>query len=54
MATNPFSNPTKKIPMSDAQVSRVDFSKSDLGARKSHISGVAPKNGNTIKHVGGK
>lgn len=53
MAVNIFNEPAKSIPRSDSRVIRIEFDKSDIGARKSHISGVASKNGNTIKHVAG-
>lgn len=48
---NIFQDGTKSIPRSDSRVERIAFDKSDIGARKSHISGVAPKNTNIIKHV---
>ena len=51
MAENLWQNPTKTLPKSDSRISRVEFDKSDLAARKSHISGIAPKNDETIKHV---
>ena len=51
MAKDIFHEGRTTIPKSDPQVSRIDFDKSDLGARKSHISGIAPKNSNTIKHT---
>jgi hypothetical protein len=50
---NIWQDGTKSIPRSDARIVRIDFDKSDIGARKSHIAGVAPKNANTIKHVAG-
>lgn len=46
-----FQDGTKSIPRSDPRVSRIDWDKEDIGARKSHISGIAPKNSNTIEHV---
>lgn len=46
-----FQDSTKSIPRSDPRVIRVDFDKEDIGARKSHIAGIAPKNDNSIKHV---
>lgn len=48
---NVFQDSTKTLPRSDARVVRIDFDKEDIGARKSHIAGIAPKNSNTIKHV---
>jgi len=45
-----FEMPHKSIPDSDPRVVRIEFDKSDIGARKSHISGVAPKNNMTIQH----
>ena len=46
-----FQDGKKSIPESDPQVERITFDKSDLGARKSHISGAHRKNSYTIKHV---
>lgn len=48
-----FQDSTKSIPRSDARVIRVAFDCEEIGARKSHISGIAPKNDNSIKHVKG-
>ncbi len=39
------------IPQSDPRVHRIDFEKSDLGARKSHTKGLGGKNSNGIQHV---
>lgn len=49
--TNIFEDKTKTVPKHDNRIHRVEFDKSDLGARKSHTSGVAPKNENSIRHV---
>lgn len=46
-----FQESRRTVPRSDARVVRVDFDKSDLGARKSHTSGLAPKNDYSIQHV---
>lgn len=55
MATNVFKGPSQtSIPRSDARIVRVPFDKSDIGARKSHISGTLPKNDMSISHVGKK
>lgn len=54
MATDIFHESRKTIPRSDPRVSRVPLDKEDIGARKSHLSGLAPKNSNSISHVGGK
>ena len=52
---NIFQHPQKSIPMdAPAEIHRVPFDKSDMGARKSHISGIAPKNDNSINHVKSK
>ena len=51
MATNIWQDSTKTVPKSDSRIVRVDFDKSDLGARKSHLSGMHPKNDNSIQHV---
>jgi len=41
---------TSTVPKNDPRVIRVDFNKSDLGARKSNLpTGI--KNDNSIKHV---
>lgn len=50
---NIFEDKTKTIPKHDGRIVRVEFDKQDLGARKSHISGLAPKNENSIRHVKG-
>jgi len=46
-----FQEGRKTIPRSDPRVVRIEFDKSDLGARKSHTAGLAPKNDFTIVHV---
>lgn len=48
---NIFEDKTKSIPRHDPRIVRVEFDKSDMGARKSHISGIAPKNEFSIRHV---
>lgn len=50
-----FHDGTKSIPKKSPQnIVRVDFDKSDLGARASHLKRAeTPKNGNTIVHVKG-
>ena len=53
MAANIFKDNTSTVPKSDAKVVRIDFDKSDFGARKSHISGIHKKNSNSISHVKG-
>lgn len=50
---NIWQDSTKSIPKSDPKVSRIQFDKSDMGARKSHISGIHKKNDNTIDHIKG-
>ena len=35
--TNIFHDPTKRIPENDPRIVRVEFDKSDIGARKSHL-----------------
>lgn len=50
---NIFQDSTKTLPRSDSRIHRIEFDVSEIGARKSHISGIAPKNSNTIKHVSG-
>lgn len=46
-----FHDSTKSIPRSDNRVHRIEFDKSDIGARKSHLKGADKKNSNTITHV---
>lgn len=53
MAANIFKDNTSSIPKSSAKISRIDFDKSDFGARKSHISGLHKKNSNAISHIKG-
>jgi hypothetical protein len=50
-----FQNNTKSLPSKkgDSRIVRIDMDKSDLGARKSHIGGVAKKNDNVIRHTKG-
>ena len=47
-----FQNPTKSIPKGDSRVVRIDFSKEDMGARKSHLPRNI-KNDLSIQHVKG-
>ncbi len=51
--SNIFEDKTKTLPKNDPRIVRVKFDENEIGARKSHISGVAPKNGNSIQHVKG-
>ena len=52
MAVNIWHESIKTVPKSDPQVVRIEFDKSDLGARKSHLpTASAFKNGNVVKHV---
>jgi hypothetical protein len=37
---NIFQNPTKSIPMSDAQIVRVGMEQLDIGGRKSHLATI--------------
>ena len=46
---NIFEDKTKTIPKHDNRIVRVEFDKQDLGARKSHISGLAPKRTGAIE-----
>jgi hypothetical protein len=43
---------TTSIPKNSPMIVRIDFDKSDLGARKSQLPNI-PKNDMTIKHVKG-
>ena len=46
-----FQDGRRSVPESDPRVTRIPFDKEDIGARKSHISGVHKKNDYTIRHV---
>ena len=48
-----FQDDTKSIPKNDSRVVRVPFDKEDIGARKSHIKGLAAKNNYGIQHIKG-
>jgi len=48
-----FQEGRKTLPRSDPRIVRVEFDKEDLGARKSHTSGIHKKNDFTIQHVKG-
>lgn len=48
-----FHDSTSTVPKSDPRIHRIEFDKEDIGARKSHISGVATKNNMGIQHVKG-
>jgi hypothetical protein len=54
MSTNVFKETRSNIPQNDPKISRIEFDKSDIGARKSHTKGLAAKNSYTIQHVGSK
>lgn len=50
-----WQHPQTKIPMdTPSEIHRIPFDKQDMGARKSHIAGIAPKNVNGIQHVRSK
>lgn len=51
--TDIFHDTTSTIPKSDARIARIDFDKEDLGARKSHTSGIHRKNSYAIQHIKG-
>jgi len=51
MKSDLFQDSSKTIPRSDPRIHRIDFDHSEIGARKSHISGAIPKNTNSIRHV---
>jgi hypothetical protein len=51
MATNVFSDPTKKLPTNEAQIVRVAFDQFEIGARKSHLPKALGKNNNNLQHV---
>jgi hypothetical protein len=52
MGANIFSNSTKSIPTSDAQIVRVSMEEQEIGGRKSNLPGQqkSPKMG--VEHVG--
>ncbi len=51
MKADIFQEGRKSIPTNDPKVERIEWDKEDLGARKSHISGVHRKNSYSIVHV---
>lgn len=53
MAVNPFHDSTSTVPKSDPKIERIEFDKSDLGARKSHLGMIKHGNPYVIKHVKG-
>jgi hypothetical protein len=49
---NIFQDSTTKLPKSDAQIRKIDFSQSDVAGRKDHIPTPLPTGGSTaIRHV---
>lgn len=40
MALDIFKNNTRKVPMGDAQIVRVDMEQLDIGGRKSHLATI--------------
>lgn len=53
MAKDLFHNSTSTIPKDDPKVNRIEFDKSDLGARKSHLKAIRrADNPHKISHVG--
>jgi hypothetical protein len=54
MSVNVFKESRNSIPQNDPKVVRIEFDKSDIGATKSHLSGISKKNDYTIQHVGNK
>lgn len=54
MAKNIFHEPARKLPDSDPRIDKIDFTKNDIGARKSHLpKASAVKNDKSITHVNG-
>jgi len=52
MAKDIFQENINTVPKDgNPQVTRVQFDKNDIGARKSHTGGALKKNENSIKHV---
>lgn len=54
MGVDIFKNSTKSLPKKDPQIERIDFEKSDLGARKEHMPPGDKSAGLAISHVGNK
>ena len=49
-----FQDKTKSIPKTTpSTIERIDFDKSDIGARKSHTNGAFKKADHAIRHVKG-
>ncbi len=49
---NIFQDSTTKLPKSDNQIRKIDFSQSEVGGRKDHVPTPIPSGGLTsIKHV---
>lgn len=52
MSTNIFHDSTSKVPTKDGRIIRIDFDRSETGARLSHLpKSEQVKNGNSIEHV---
>ena len=54
MANNLFLTQRSSIPKSDGRVSRVDFTESQVGARKKHLPKLAKRPEMSIVHVKGQ
>ena len=54
MSVNVFKTERNTLPQNDPKVVRIDFSKEDIGATKSHISKALHKNEYSIQHVGNR
>jgi hypothetical protein len=48
---NIFQDPTKSVPKSDEQISRVDMEQLDIGGRKSHLPAGNRATDMAISHV---
>lgn len=52
--SNIFEDKTRTIPRNDSRIVRVEFDKSDIGARKTHLSEIAAgRSDMSIVHVKG-
>ena len=51
MALDIFKNNTRKVPMGDSQIVRVDMEQIDIGGRKSMLPAQSKSEKMTIQHV---
>jgi hypothetical protein len=53
MSVNPFTNSTKALPKTDAQILRVAMDELEIGGRKSNLPSETRNSKLAIGHVGG-